>query len=577
MLIISKIYRFLAASQFNSAKMEIICNNLDFNSVEEKRVFLVIQNVFVIFHANTKPFKIFRRYCYKTISQEEKMPENKPKKIGLALSGGGTYAIFQVGVLEALTENSPKGFLLDKQVKGISGTSGGAVNAVFLAFDNMSLCRLKKFWEENNLESIAKHCTEYLESHFERVGQMNAREIETNDVDDIPRIYSNFLLDQVNEAIVSLSNTFGAAQNEISQKYYNGVKILENLSSMFFPGLKDISQVPKKIIQKIVRIYFREILAKYLLNEEQKKDRAACYRRIRSLNKNDEFSKISVFIGATNISNSQDHFFSSLSLEDAKHLWKFAGERYRYAISIESILACATMPEIYPAKRLFSYPLFEKLGYDAESNTIYYKHRFRNKGHWGCIDKNTGKEIDNKTEGVYWDGYFLSNPSLEPLVRLRCVEILLIRLASVEDDTIPHHDEEIINRKEILAQNVTIQREIQSIRLKNEHLEATRQFLPDRDYRNFIRVHEIRFSKDNVLDQGINNPSQSREYIELGHLAGQFFKKAYENLHAIIEENDLNLSTEYAEIIVVGDYEHKKLKLTLRDCINDHTYEIENF
>src|ERR1700761_2339080 len=56
-----------------------------------------------------------------------KTTEPKPKRINLALQGGGAHGAFTWGVLEHL--------LTDERlsIEGISGTSAGAVNAVMLA------------------------------------------------------------------------------------------------------------------------------------------------------------------------------------------------------------------------------------------------------------------------------------------------------------------------------------------------------------------------------------------------------------------------------------------------------------
>lgn len=52
--------------------------------------------------------------------------QNKPKKIGLALSGGGIRGVSHVGVLQALTDHGIR-------FSHISGTSAGAVAGVFFA------------------------------------------------------------------------------------------------------------------------------------------------------------------------------------------------------------------------------------------------------------------------------------------------------------------------------------------------------------------------------------------------------------------------------------------------------------
>jgi len=62
------------------------------------------------------------------------MKESAPKRINLALQGGGSHGAFTWGVLERLLEE-PK-----LQIDSISGTSAGAMNAVVLA-DGLNRCK----------------------------------------------------------------------------------------------------------------------------------------------------------------------------------------------------------------------------------------------------------------------------------------------------------------------------------------------------------------------------------------------------------------------------------------------------
>ena len=55
----------------------------------------------------------------------------KPKRVNLALQGGGSHGAYAWGVLDSFLEHG--GF----QIEGISGTSAGSVNAVVYAYGNM--------------------------------------------------------------------------------------------------------------------------------------------------------------------------------------------------------------------------------------------------------------------------------------------------------------------------------------------------------------------------------------------------------------------------------------------------------
>ena len=58
---------------------------------------------------------------------ESAMPRPAPKKINLALQGGGAHGAFTWGVLDHLLTDGRL------EITGISGTSAGAVNAVMIA------------------------------------------------------------------------------------------------------------------------------------------------------------------------------------------------------------------------------------------------------------------------------------------------------------------------------------------------------------------------------------------------------------------------------------------------------------
>ncbi len=83
----------------------------------------------------------------------------RSKKIGLALQGGGSYAAFTSGVLKAMFEE--KGIIDKEFVHSISGTSGGALNAMLLGLaihegrkDPVEY--VKNLWKINRLESLLK-------------------------------------------------------------------------------------------------------------------------------------------------------------------------------------------------------------------------------------------------------------------------------------------------------------------------------------------------------------------------------------------------------------------------------------
>ena len=63
----------------------------------------------------------------RTFGRGENPQPSGPKRINLALQGGGAHGAFTWGVLDHLLEDGRLG------IDGISGTSAGAINAVMLA------------------------------------------------------------------------------------------------------------------------------------------------------------------------------------------------------------------------------------------------------------------------------------------------------------------------------------------------------------------------------------------------------------------------------------------------------------
>ena len=81
-------------------------------------------------------------------------------EIGLALQGGGAYAAFTAGVLDALL-NRRRNFLPPEDIRSISGTSGGALNAALLGLalheGQHELTRyVNRLWEFNRLERVIR-------------------------------------------------------------------------------------------------------------------------------------------------------------------------------------------------------------------------------------------------------------------------------------------------------------------------------------------------------------------------------------------------------------------------------------
>jgi NTE family protein len=79
-----------------------------------------------------------------------------PRRLLLALQGGGSHGAYTWGVLDRLLEES------EFEIEGVTGTSAGAMNAVVLAHGLLrggaSAARqeLRKFWEAIGISTIRR-------------------------------------------------------------------------------------------------------------------------------------------------------------------------------------------------------------------------------------------------------------------------------------------------------------------------------------------------------------------------------------------------------------------------------------
>lgn len=81
-------------------------------------------------------------------------------QIGLALQGGGSYAAFTSGVLDALL-NKRRNFVDAERIHSITGTSGGAINATLLGYGirqhpNDPAKAVRELWKLNRMEAIIR-------------------------------------------------------------------------------------------------------------------------------------------------------------------------------------------------------------------------------------------------------------------------------------------------------------------------------------------------------------------------------------------------------------------------------------
>lgn len=82
------------------------------------------------------------------------------RKIGIALQGGGAYAAFTTSVLSAMLDSSG-GLLNPNKLHSVSGTSGGALNAMLLGLaiheqQKDPTIYVRRLWEVNRMEGLLR-------------------------------------------------------------------------------------------------------------------------------------------------------------------------------------------------------------------------------------------------------------------------------------------------------------------------------------------------------------------------------------------------------------------------------------
>ncbi len=256
-------------------------------------------------------------------------PDQKP--INLALQGGGSHGALTWGVLDALLEDRRL------TIRGVSGTSAGAMNAAVLA------------------------------DGFTRGGREGARAALRafwKAVSDGAR-FSPFSRSLWNR----LTGDFGL-DNSPSYLFF------DNLSRMFAPSeLNPTGANP-----------LRDILAELV-----------------DFGNVNACPDMEVFVTATNVRTGRPRVFSQ-------------GE-----VTADAVLASACLPQMFP-------PVI----------------------------------INGE---AYWDGGFVGNPALYPLIQVRCPDILVVQINPVVREKLPTSARDIINRVNEISFNSSLIKELRAIHL----------------------------------------------------------------------------------------------------------------
>jgi NTE family protein len=145
-----------------------------------------------------------------------------------------------------------------------------------------------------------------------------------------------------------------------------------------------------------------------------------------------------LYIGAVNPVTGEFHVFKSHKRNTDRTL--VPNETPSDAISVKAVLASAAIPTIFKAIEL--------------GEAVYWR----------------GSEngISRISEGVYWDGLYSSNPPIRELADLNPDEIWVIQINPEEIERTPTGTEEMTDRRNELAGNLSLNQELYFVRRTNE-------------------------------------------------------------------------------------------------------------
>ena len=331
------------------------------------------------------------------------------QKIAIACQGGGSQTAFTAGVLKAFFDNN---IHLDKQIVGLTGTSGGALNAALAWYGLLKAAqgdtlpigqRIADFWDD----LMAK---EPLELFLDQTATDAVRKISAG-------VLHSFE--------ISPSNPW--------------VQWMQSNLSKFLPRERFTN--------------FKGLLEDHI-----------GFNEIESLLKPD--SPV-LLIGAANVMKGNLKIFSSKNGE----------------FSVESILASACIPNIFPAVRI--------------------------------------------GDDYYWDGLFSANPPVDELIQTRLMgkgnvpdEIWIILINPITCKTVPTQPNEIVDRRNQMIGNVSVLQDLETLAGFERILEL-KGFVEDVwkehgfNMDNWVKIRFVYMSKE--VQDSLDYPSKMSRNPDLIH------------------------------------------------------------
>jgi NTE family protein len=135
--------------------------------------------------------------------------------------------------------------------------------------------------------------------------------------------------------------------------------------------------------------------------------------------------------------------------------------------------------------------------------------------------------------GVYWDGLYSQNPPIHDLTDQNINELWLIQINPSSCARVPTETHEILDRRNELAGNLSMEQELRQIAMMNRLIAAGR--LSDPKYHP---IHVARINLDRDLDYGSKldrRPAFLEELREYGRAKARWFLKEREELKYTLE------------------------------------------
>ena len=125
--------------------------------------------------------------------------------------------------------------------------------------------------------------------------------------------------------------------------------------------------------------------------------------------------------------------------------------------------------------------------------------------------------------GVFWDGLFSQNPPIDDLIDRKIDELWIIQINSSTCASVPTETHEIMDRRNALSGNLSLEQELSFIERLN-HAVATGRI--DRALYQPIRVSRLALDRELGYQSKLDrSPELLKDLMEYGHTKARWFLK----------------------------------------------------